>query len=130
MEIEPSVNELLNIIEVLRNALNFYANYENYKETIVTGESMSSNIEIDKGNLATVALAHAKAAMNYKENMIDNLKKAVESMEKIKPLETNLSKETEDFLNQIKEMNNIMLNIENITNNENLKENGESNENN
>jgi len=122
----PDINELLNVIQILKNALNFYANEENYKENIiVSGECMSSQIEIDKGYTANFALKTIENINKYQDQIIDDLRKAIKIRD---TLPINMTKETEDFVKAIKEMNNWSLNIENITNNIQNKD-GKSNEN-
>lgn len=92
---EPKLNELLNIVSLLTNALEFYAEKKNYLQTEVIGASINTKVELDEGYQARFALKQAKFINNYNENVINELKKS------LKEVDGNIDEDTIDKINEI-----------------------------
>ncbi len=82
-----SIEEYRNAIEMLKQALSFYANPDNYRQTqpVANNYELFSMIEMDKGAQANFALNKLRDLENLSKNMEDefvkNLTGAIENNE-------------------------------------------------
>lgn len=79
-----SIEEYKNIIELLKQALNFYANIENYKgnrtANMYCSGTSASLVEMDEGSQARFALEKLKIAVNINEELETEFTKNIENM--------------------------------------------------
>ena len=82
-----TIEELQNLIELLKQALNFYANGENYRgnrsASSCSGISVSK-IEMDEGSQARFALEKAKQLAELNQKMQDDYDKFMVGYEQLK----------------------------------------------
>lgn len=74
--------QYLNLIELLKNALEFYAKEDNYVENEFSGTDAFSLVELDKGKQARSVLEHIDKVLKMTEefeNDYENIIKAAES---------------------------------------------------
>ena len=76
---EKSIEEYKNVIELLRLALEFYANKDNYGDSLYE-KHPSPPILLDKGHQATFALERLKEFNNY-HDLNDMMKSITDAIE-------------------------------------------------
>jgi len=77
---EPTITELLNKIEFLKKALEFYANKKNYVENIPIATSIASQIELDEGEQARFALEQIEDIQEYNKTLLRNYHKVIDQI--------------------------------------------------
>lgn len=80
-----SIEEYRNAVEMLKQALSFYANPDNYKQNHAVNHELFSYVEMDSGAQANFALNKLRDLENLSKNMEDefvkNLTGAIEKNE-------------------------------------------------
>ena len=102
MEEQLSIEELLNIIELQRKALEFYANDKNYY-------NVPSPVGRDMGHQARFALEQSDVAKNFHKKMVENLDELTKQYEATDP---NVKGETNEemfanMMEKIKELKKL-----------------------
>jgi uncharacterized damage-inducible protein DinB len=107
MESQPTISELLNVIELQKKALEFYAESKNYEQNIHINNELSSIIEIDNGHQARFTLEQSKKIKEYNQTLIEEYNKSINEI-KQQMDEPILS--LTDFVDQdqLNKLNNIM----------------------
>jgi hypothetical protein len=108
---EPTIEDLLNQIEFMKNALLFYSEEENYSNgngTLMANEK--TRIDLDKGHQARFALKQIESLDNYNKKMLDNAIKSAEDF-------TNKHGEKiDDALEAVDELNELMKTVNKLKN--------------
>ncbi len=91
-----TIEDYQNIIELLKRALQFYANKENYANQWHLNDVMVSYIEIDNGTQAEFALNTLQNLENLHEKMEVDFKSSVEKIASDNDVE-NMNKLMEDL---------------------------------
>jgi DNA-directed RNA polymerase subunit L len=96
-----------NIIEMLKQALSFYANPDNYRQKHPINHELFSYIEMDSGSQANFALNKLRDLENLNKNMeevfVKNMTNAIETGESVE----NIQKMIEEFKNLSENDNNV-----------------------
>ena len=104
-----NIEDYRNVIELLKQALKFYANPDNYKCNKPMGGELYSSVELDGGVQANFALDKAEDVLHLSENLenelVKNLSSAFERGESVDAM----LKMIDDF----KKMNETLDNISN-----------------
>lgn len=85
-----SIEERENLIELLKQALKFYANQENYKgntSVSVCGGASVSLVEIDEGSQARFALEKARQLAEQNQKIQDDYDKLMSASEQLQYIE-------------------------------------------
>ena len=102
-----SIEEYQNLIELLKKALEFYADKKNYIQKAGGYNELTSQIELDGGSQAQFALEKIKELSEFNKNIendfVKNITNAIENEENTE----NIFKLIEDFKNLKNEDNNI-----------------------
>lgn len=93
---EPTIEELLNKIALLKEALKFYGNEQNYS---------NGSITLDNGHQAKFALQQITAVDKYNQDMIDE---AMKSIEQIDQQDLNPNDFGSEFQDKLQEINQII----------------------
>lgn len=72
-----NIEEYQNAIELLKQALNFYADKRNYEINIPQNNALFSLIEMDSGSQARFALEQAVKIQNVNQKMLDDYDKVI-----------------------------------------------------
>lgn len=102
-----SIEEYQNLIELLKKALEFYADKKNYVQKAGGYNELTSRVELDGGSQAQFALEKIKELSEFNKNIendfVKNITNAIENEENTE----NIFKLIEDFKNLKNEDNNI-----------------------
>jgi DNA-directed RNA polymerase subunit L len=102
-----SIEEYKNVVELLKQALKFYAETGNYDAKHPVNSVLFSQIEMDNGAQARFALDKLeeleKLSQNLEDEFVKNVTKAIDSNEPI----DNVLKMIEDFKNLTSEDSNV-----------------------
>lgn len=104
-----SIEELLNVIELYKQALKFYAEENNYSEPVMVvyegvGNEWSTKIKVDAGHQARFALEQGEKIDIFNKKMIEEYEDLVKSYEDNSPL---LEHPNEELLKQIEKLKNL-----------------------
>jgi DNA-directed RNA polymerase subunit L len=102
-----SIEEYKNVVELLKQALKFYAEMGNYDAKHPINGTLFSPIEMDNGAQARFALNKLeeleKLSQNWEDEFMKNVTNAIENNEPV----DNVLKMIEDFKNLTSEDNNV-----------------------
>src|ERR1035437_10897955 len=102
-----SIEEYQNLTELLKKALEFYADKKNYVQKAGGYNELTSRVELDGGSQAQFALEKIKELSEFNKNIendfVKNITNAIENEEN----SDNIIKLIEDFKNLKNENNNI-----------------------
>ena len=102
---QPTIEELLNKISLLRKALEFYANEKNYEVSTPMNRELVSKVEMDNGHQARFALEQTETIEEFNQNLINQYRNAVDE-EKKRFEEQGINEESVEKMEKIIEMMN------------------------
>jgi len=102
-----TVENLNNRIELLKKALEFYANKDNYNQNIPANNELSSKIELDEGYQARFTLEQVGQLDTYMEELnekVDEINKSSDSLDSTKEVDSTLSQRINDIKINVKNL--------------------------
>ena len=102
-----SIEEYQNLIELLKKALEFYADKKNYEINIPRNNVLFAYIDMDKGEQARFALEKIKELSDFNEKIENDFVKDITTAIENEDNSDNIIKLIENFKNLNNENNNI-----------------------